>query len=65
VNLERGHLDPVSIATGAPASPASDLYALGVTLFEWIAGASPAQRRGSAEEPREIRNLDLCLASCW
>ncbi len=41
-----GYVDPVTIATGAPASLESDLYALGVTLFECLAGRLPAGPRG-------------------
>ncbi|AUX35873.1 uncharacterized protein SOCE836_080740 [Sorangium cellulosum] len=37
-----GYIDPVILATRAPAAPASDLYALGATLFECLAGRVPA-----------------------
>jgi serine/threonine protein kinase len=37
-----GYVDPACIAHGAPETPASDLYALGVTLFECITGQHPA-----------------------
>lgn len=37
-----GYVDPVTIATGAPASPESDLYALGATLYECLTGYLPA-----------------------
>jgi serine/threonine protein kinase len=37
-----GYVDPVMIAVGAPASPMSDLYALGATLFECLTGQLPA-----------------------
>jgi eukaryotic-like serine/threonine-protein kinase len=37
-----GYIDPVCIETGAPADAASDLYALGATLFECLTGTVPA-----------------------
>lgn len=37
-----GYIDPFTIATGAPATPASDLYALGAMLFESVTGKLPA-----------------------
>ena len=37
-----GYIDPSCMATGAPAAPASDLYALGVILFECLVGATPS-----------------------
>ncbi|MCC6551852.1 MAG: protein kinase [Polyangiaceae bacterium] len=37
-----GYIDPVCFASGAPASPVSDLYALGATLFECLTGRVPA-----------------------
>jgi serine/threonine protein kinase len=37
-----GYIDPVCIEEGAPADAASDLYALGATLFECLAGSVPA-----------------------
>jgi len=47
-----GYVDPVTIATGAPASSESDLYALGVTLFECLTGRLPSGVRGEALDPR-------------
>jgi TPR repeat protein/serine/threonine protein kinase len=37
-----GYMDPHSIATGAPATPSSDLYGLGVVLFESLTGRLPS-----------------------
>ena len=37
-----GYVDPKCLAEMAPATPASDLYALGATLFRAAAGALPA-----------------------
>ena len=37
-----GYLDPVCLATTAPPTAASDLYALGATLYECLAGDVPA-----------------------
>jgi TPR repeat protein len=47
-----GYMDPVSVATGAPATAASDLYGLGVVLFEALTGHLPA--RGPAGLRGEI-----------
>jgi eukaryotic-like serine/threonine-protein kinase len=33
-----GYLDPICLATSAPADPTSDLYSLGAMLFECLAG---------------------------
>jgi serine/threonine protein kinase len=45
-----GYMDPVCVATREPATPASDLYALGAMLFECLSGKVPAAvtaRRGT------------------
>jgi eukaryotic-like serine/threonine-protein kinase len=41
----RGYMDPASVATGAPASAESDLYALGAMLFQLVTGRVPAASR--------------------
>jgi serine/threonine protein kinase len=40
-----GYIDPVVVSTGVPATPSSDLYALGAMLFECITGKVPAAAR--------------------
>lgn len=37
-----GYIDPQCVATAAPATPSSDLYALGATLFECLSGKLPS-----------------------
>jgi hypothetical protein len=41
-----GYIDPEAFATGAAATAASDLYALGATLFECLTGHLPARSPG-------------------
>jgi eukaryotic-like serine/threonine-protein kinase len=36
-----GYIDPECVSTGEPATPASDLYALGAMLFECLSGKLP------------------------
>ncbi len=38
-----GYVDPICVRTGLPANAASDLYSLGVVLFESLVGAIPAK----------------------
>jgi serine/threonine protein kinase len=45
-----GYIDPACFATGAPASPASDLYSLGATLFECLTGEVPAIAAGELRD---------------
>ncbi|MFS8071021.1 MAG: protein kinase domain-containing protein, partial [Byssovorax sp.] len=40
-----GYIDPVVVSTGVPATPSSDLYALGAMLFECVTGRVPAAAR--------------------
>lgn len=37
-----GYIDPVCVSRGSEATPASDLYGLGATLFECLSGRLPA-----------------------
>lgn len=48
-----GYIDPVCLAGGQPADASSDLYGLGVTLFECLTGRLPA----SAEADAQARSL--------
>lgn len=41
-----GYIDPDCIARGAPATASSDLYGLGVTLFQCLTGLLPSAREG-------------------
>jgi eukaryotic-like serine/threonine-protein kinase len=42
-----GYIDPECIARARPATPSSDLYSLGATLFELVSGRLPAGSRGN------------------
>jgi serine/threonine-protein kinase len=58
------YLDPEQIA-GNPATPASDLYAVGVVLFEMLAGTAPFDRGSPVataiahpdDEPPDLRSI--------
>jgi serine/threonine protein kinase len=43
-----GYIDPVVVATGAPADASSDLYGLGAMLYECLAGKVPASSAARA-----------------
>ena len=45
-----GYIDPECISRSVPANPASDLYALGATLFELLVGQLPAEVDGVRDE---------------
>jgi len=47
-----GYIDPVCLASGEPATSASDVYALGAMLFECITGKLPA---AAWAEPARLR----------
>ncbi len=49
-----GYVDPVCVATRAPATPASDLYALGALLFECVTGRVPAGAASSSTLRGEV-----------
>jgi eukaryotic-like serine/threonine-protein kinase len=62
---KRGYVDPVCYRDLSPATPRSDLYALGALLFVCLAGKIPAAASGSLDElvlsgdRRPLRLVDL------
>jgi eukaryotic-like serine/threonine-protein kinase len=53
-----GYVDPETLRTGALATPASDIYALGVVLFECVSGQHPAAVAAAAGEGLKQEVLD-------
>jgi serine/threonine protein kinase len=53
-----GYVDPVCVATGAPATPASDLYGLGATLFVCLTGKLPAAASGASGRGLDAEVID-------
>lgn len=67
--IDFAFIDPTRVAEGGPASPASDLYALGATLFECLTGKlsgrapSPPLRESAPDAPEALsRLIDALLA---
>ena len=53
-----GYVDPETLRTGAVATPASDIYALGVVLFECVSGLHPAAVAAASGEGLKQEVLD-------
>lgn len=53
------YMSPEQLGSGEPVSTASDIYALGVILYELISGIHPLDVDGSVETLTEIRNRVL------
>jgi serine/threonine protein kinase len=53
-----GYVDPACVASGAPATPASDLYGLGATLFVCLTGKLPAAASGASGRGLDAEVID-------
>jgi len=50
-----GYIDPACFATGEPADPSSDLYALGAMLYECLTGRLPASAGDTGDSLSRMR----------